>query len=206
MIDQPNSEAKRLENLWSDQFGDEYIDRNRHVGDHRGPFWQQILADFPCQSVLEVGCNLGGNLRWIAEILPPHNIYGVDINLKALDELHQSLPLVNALWSPARELPFRDCWFDMVFTMGVLIHQPESMLPSVMSEVVRCARKYILCTEYYAPETVELNYRGHSGALFKRDYAGIYKALFPQLELVTEGFLSRADGWDDVTYWVFRKP
>jgi len=205
MTEKTNSEAKRLEQLWSSDFGDDYIERNRHVGDHRGPFWQELLRKFPCETVLEVGCNLGGNLRWIAEILPPQNVYGVDINLKALDELHRLLPGVNALWSPARELPFRDRWFDMVFTMGVLIHVPEAALPLVMAEVVRCARKYVMCTEYYAEKTIELNYRGHDGALFKRDYAALYLQLFPQLKLLKQGFLSRAEGWDDVTYWVFEK-
>jgi SAM-dependent methyltransferase len=38
---------------------------------------------------------------------------------------------------PARELPFRDAWFDLVFTVGLLIHIPEESLPLVMSEVVR---------------------------------------------------------------------
>ncbi|MBM4294249.1 MAG: methyltransferase domain-containing protein, partial [Deltaproteobacteria bacterium] len=154
----------------------------------------------------EVGCNLGGNLAWIARRIPARQVYGVDINLAALNELHHALPEVNAIWSPARELPFRDRWFDLVFTMGVLIHQPESTLPLVMAEIVRCSRRYVLGGEYFAEETTVVPYRGQHDALFKRNYGRIYQELFPELRLVKEGFLSRDMGWDDVTYWVLEKP
>jgi pseudaminic acid biosynthesis-associated methylase len=164
-----------------------------------------VLKEFPVRRVLEVGCNLGGNLRWVASQLPPEDVYGVDINLKAIQELHRVLPSVNALRSSARELPFRDRRFDLVFTMGVLIHQPPETLPIVMAEIVRCADRYVLCGEYFSPEPTDMAYRGQSGALFKRDFGGLYQQLFPDLRLVKKGFLSKAEGWDDVTYWVFEK-
>jgi pseudaminic acid biosynthesis-associated methylase len=204
-IDTFESEAKRLEHLWGGQFGDSYVERNKTVGEHRGPFWKELLDDLQLKNVLEVGCNLGGNLRWIASILPPKNVYGVDINLKSLEELHNYYPAINAIWSPARDLPYRDRWFDLVFTMGVLIHQPEDALPIVMSEIVRCSKRYVLCSEYFAQETQEVSYHGQRGALFKRNYASIYLNLFPELRLIKEGFLGKKDGWDDVTYWVFEK-
>lgn len=199
-------EASRLEKLWAGQFGDEYLARNLGAGEAREPFWQMILREFPVSSVLEVGCNLGANLQWIVSQVPAHRVYGVDINLKALAELHRQLPEVNAIWSPARELPFRDRWFDLVFTMGVLIHQPESTLPLVMAELVRTCRRYLLCGEYYAEQATEVHYRGEASALFKRDYGRMYRELFPELRLVQQGFLSRDEGWDDVTYWLFEKP
>ena len=202
-VQNQSSETVRLEQLWGSEFGDDYVERNRTVGAHRGPFWEKTLAEFPSQRVLEVGCNLGANLQWIASLISPQNVYGVDVNKKALRELRQNYPDLNALWTPARELPFRDHWFDMVFSMGVLIHQPESTLPLVMSEIVRCSKRYVLCVEYHSEETVELPYRGQSGALFKRNYLQIYQELFPELELRKQGFLSRDDGWDDVTYWMF---
>ena len=198
-------EARRLEQLWSEAFGDAYVERNRGAGEARAPFWKAILAEFPVHRVLEVGCNVGANLRWVASDISAQNAYGIDINLKALSELHQSLPGVNALWGPARELPFRDRWFDLVFTIGVLIHQPESTLPLVMAEIVRCSRRYVLCGEYYAEHTTEVPYRGQTGALFKRDYGQLYRELFPELQLCKQGFLGRNEGWDDVTYWVFER-
>lgn len=202
----PIPEAKRLEDLWSGQFGDEYVDRNKSVSGIRKPFWQSILSAFPSRRVLEVGCNLGNNLRPIAEMQQPGSVFGIDINQKALEQLHAAAPSVNAILCPARELPFRDGWFDLAFTMGVLIHQTPAILPIVMSEIVRCTRRFVLCGEYFATETTEIPYRGQSGALFKRDFGQLYQQLFPDLILRKQGFLSRAEGWDDITYWVLEKP
>ena len=201
----PPSEAERLERLWEGEFGDAYVERNRSAWEKRAPFWQDVMTRYKPSSVLEVGCNVGPNLRWIAAHLPAQHVYGVDINRGALEELRRNLPGVNAIWSPARELPFRDRWFDLVFTMGVLIHQPSDTLPLVMSEIVRCSRRYVLCGEYFAPETTEVEYRGQAGALFKRDFGGLYQQWFPGLVVRHSGFLSREQGWDDVTYWILEK-
>jgi len=198
-------EAARLENLWGGEFGDAYVERNKAAGDQRAPFWQNMLQRIPVRRVLEVGCNNGGNLRWFEDALPAGGVYGVDINQKALALLRQEHPNINAVYSPARELPFRDGFFDLAFTMGVLIHQPDSTLPLVMNEIVRCSRRYVLCGEYFAAERTEVPYRGQEGALIKRDFGKLYRELFPELELRYETFLGKDAGWDDVTVWVFEK-
>lgn len=200
-----HSEAQRLEALWAGEFGDDYVERNRAAGDARAEFWQKLLAEFPVQNSLEVGCNLGANLRWLAAFLPPGRVFGVDVNPTALRELRKAFPDANAVLAPGRNLPFRDQWFDLTFTAGVLIHQPDATLPLVMNELVRCSRRFVLCAEYYSEKPVEVPYRGQSGALFKRDYGGLYRELFPELRLCKQGFLGKDQGWDDVTYWVFEK-
>jgi pseudaminic acid biosynthesis-associated methylase len=199
------SDASRLEALWAGQFGDAYTERNEKASTSREKFWHELLDEFPGRFTLEVGCNLGANLRWIASHGRVECAAGVDINLSALRRLRESIPRAQALSATARELPFATAAFDLVFTMGVLIHQSPEMLPTVMDEIVRCSRRFVLCGEYYAPEPTEVPYRGQSGALFKRDFGGLYQARFPQLALRRQTFLSRAEGWDDVTVWVFEK-
>lgn len=201
----PVSDAKRLEQLWGGDFGDAYVDRNQAAADSRAPFWREILQATQPRRVLEIGCNIGANLTWVVESVPPGEVYGIDVNAKALAQLRRRLD-VNAVQSVARDLPFRDRWFDLTFTMGVLIHQPPDQLPLVMSEIVRCSRRWVLCGEYFAEEPTEVPYRGQSGALFKRDFGGMYQKLFPELVLRKQGFLGRDIGWDDVTYWLFEKP
>ena len=205
MTQDNKSEARRLEELWAGEFGDAYVDRNRVPAEQRMPFWRDVLAEFPCRRVLEVGCNLGGNLGPIARLMHPADMFGVDVNEKALEVLRASLPRVNAVRASARDLPFRDAWFDLTFTMGVLIHQPPEVLPAVMAEIVRCSRRYVLCGEYFAETPTEVAYRGQTGALFKRDFGSLYQQLFPELKLRKRGFLTKDAGWDDVTYWVFEK-
>ena len=201
-----SDEATRLETLWSGAFGDDYTERNATAGDRRGSFWKGLVEQRPVSNVLEVGCNVGANLRWLAELLPAGHVFGVDVNEHALERLRQTIPTISAVWSSGRELPFRDRWFDLVFTAGVLIHQSEDALPHVMSEVVRCSGRYVLCMEYFGATTEEVPYRGHRGALFRRDYGGLYHGLFPELGLVDEGRLGADEGFDDVTWWLFERP
>lgn len=200
------AEARRLEAVWSGTFGDDYVDRNSAAFEKRGEFWKELLNEFPSERVLEVGCNVGANLHWVSKIVEPRNVFGVDVNSKALEQLHTNVPGVNGVWSVGRELPFRDRWFDLAFTMGVLIHQPASTLPLVMSEIVRCSRQFILCGEYHSDEITEVPYRGQTGALYKRNYGRIYRELFPELQLRKEGFLGSELGFDQVSYWLFERP
>lgn len=199
------AEAKRLEGLWSGEFGRKYIERNIEAGENRGPFWETVLAECPGPRVLEVGCNIGGNLQWVSMHRQPRDVYGVDISIDALEQLRQRLPAVNAVWSPARELPFRDRFFDLTYTTGVLIHQPDATIPLVMAEIVRCSSRYVLCGEYFSDDTVEVPYRNERGALFKRNYGQMYTELFPELRLKRTEFLSREMGWDDLTVWLFER-
>jgi len=202
-----SSDADRLEALWAGDFGDAYSVRNAAAAEGRRPFWDARHAQLGFASALEVGCNVGGNLRWLAELLGPDNVAGVDVNEQALETLRAALPGVDARRAPARELPFGDGAFDLVFTTGVLIHQPPAELPAVMDEIVRCSRSYVLCGEYHANALEEVPYRGQEGALFRNDYGRLYRERFPDLRLVEEGFLARDDGpWDDLTYWVFARP
>jgi spore coat polysaccharide biosynthesis protein SpsF len=199
----PHAEAKRLEQLWAGEFGDQYIDRNSNVASGRGPFWREVISEFPIKTSLEVGCSIGANLKWLSELLGPDNVTGVDVNQKALDLVSTKLPGVHTKCTPARSLPFPDKSFDLTFTTGVLIHQPPDELPQVMSEIVRCSRRFVICGEYFSDAPTEVPYRGQERALFKCDFGGMYQSLFPKLQLKKKGFLSKAEGWDDVTYWIF---
>lgn len=200
------SESGRLEGLWSGEFGDAYAARNVDAWERRGPFWRELLGKVEVTTVLEVGCNVGANLHWLSELLRPGDVFGVDVNEEALAGVRARYPFVNVVAASARQLPFRDRWFDMVFTAGVLIHLPPAVLSLAMGEIVRCAAKYVLCCEYFADEPTEVPYRGQRGALFKRDFGALYQELFPELQLVERGFLGRDEGWDDVTWWLFERP
>src|SRR4029079_8650918 len=125
------SEAGRLEALWSGEFGNEYVDRNLSAYDRRGEFWLPLMDELQPQSVLEVGCNVGGNLQWIAQRVDSTRVTGVDVNAKALRLLDQRVPGVRGVHAPARDLPVGDRSIDFVFTMCVLIQQPPETLRTV---------------------------------------------------------------------------
>jgi pseudaminic acid biosynthesis-associated methylase len=195
----------RLEQLWQGQFGREYTERNAGIREVRGRFWRALLEEFPAQSVLEVGCNAGLNLRWIARLVSPGPVAGVDLNGYAVRQLREAVPEARAAIATARQLPFRARSFDLVFTVGVLIHLEPATLPGVMAEIVRCARRYVLCGEYFAPTPTEVPYRGQTGALYKQDFGARYRELFPSLRLCRQARLAREEGFDDVTFWLFER-
>jgi len=198
------SEGDRLEGLWGGEFGNAYIDRNPTLHEQRATFWESLIRRHEIRSVLEVGCGQGGNLMRIMPVIDPARIWGVDINATAIERARHNAPGTNIVRSGARELPFRDRFVDLVFTVGVLIHQPEETLPDVMSEIVRCADRFVLWCEYHAPSTEEVPYHGESGTLFRRDYGAIYHSLFPELEVVEGGYLEN-EAWDRATWQLLRR-
>ncbi len=196
--------GKRLEALWAGEFGDAYTQRNEGVADgRRQPFWSSILDRTNARSILEVGCNIGANLRCLADGV--RRVEGVDVNVEALRCLEEDVPYATGRVAQARSLPFEDAEFELTFTMGVLIHQPDDCLGQVMDEIVRCSSRFVLGGEYFAPATEEVRYRGIDGALFKRNYCDLYQERHTTLRLVDEGFLGRGDGWDDMTWFLFER-
>lgn len=205
MADETSSEA--LEELWAGEFGDAYVERNSDAQKGREDFWRERVEQLELSSVLEVGCNLGGNLRWLGTLMPEGRIAGIDVNETALAKCREALPDADLKVASAYEIPFGDGTFDLVFTTGVLIHLPPGSVEKAMAEIVRCSGRYVLCGEYAADSEEEVHYRGHEGALFRRDYGGMYQRLHPELSLIDSGFLARdeSSSWDDVTWWLFEK-
>lgn len=198
-----SASAQRLERLWAGAFGDAYVARNIGAERGRGPFWDALLDRLGPRSALEVGCNVGGNLAWIARRVP--TVAGVDVNARALAELRRRLPGVRAVRAPARRLPFGDREFDLTLTMGVLIHQDPADLDAVMAEVVRCSARWVLCGEYHADRLTEVPYRGQAGALFKLDFGRRYLERFPGLREIGRGRLAEPGVWDDLTWWLLER-
>lgn len=90
----------------------------------------------------------------------------------------------------------------------MLIHLNPDRLPDVYARLYECSRAYILVNEYYNSKPVEVNYRGHSERLFKRDFAGDLLDAYPDLALVNYGFQHHRDPnfpADDLTWFLLKK-
>ena len=98
--------------------------------------------------------------------------------------------------------------YDLVFTKGVLIHINPDELSQVYDLMHKTSRRYLMVAEYYNSTPVEIPYRGHSGKLFKRDFAGEILDRFSDLELVDYGFAYHRDIYfpqDDITWFLMEK-
>lgn len=198
--------------FWRGEFGNAYSERNAAQAKamaNRRAMWRRILevTDPAPASILEIGANVGLNLRALSEIADAE-LHAVEPNEKARDILQASglLAADHVHDGSAAALPMGDGSVEFAFTCGVLIHiSPDDLLPSCR-EIHRASSRFILCAEYFNPTPVEEEYRGHSGVLFKRDFGSFWLDNFTDLELVDYGFFwKRATGLDDLTWWLLRK-
>jgi pseudaminic acid biosynthesis-associated methylase len=178
--------------FWKNEFGDEYLKRNRVDWQARIPFWQYIIGATGARSVFEFGCNAGWNLSAIHRAYPDISVYGEEINDNAALQARVAGLRVNM-----------DMWpsYDLTFTAGVLIHVPPDELDLFMWNIVDNSHEYVLAVEYDSEKEEEVEYRGHSGKLWKRPYGQLYQDM--GLTLVESKY--SVEGFDDCTFWLFRK-
>jgi len=198
------------EAFWAGQFGDDYIARNQSEQLLAGnlAFFSQVLnRTRGVTSVLEMGANIGMNLRALSPLLPSARLNAIEINPTAAGVL-RDLPFVSGVYEGSILDYSSDQPFDLVFTKGVLIHLAPEMLPEVYDKMVESSSRYVLIAEYYNPSPMEIPYRGHSNKMFKRDFAGELMTRHPNMTLVDYGFLYRRDpNWpqDDITWFLMEK-
>ena len=166
--------------------------------------WRRILANVEHPlSALEVGANVGANLKALRRIIGRH-LYAVEPNQYAREILEKDG--FHATGGEASKIAYPDKFVDLAFTCGVLIHIPPDGLLPAMKEIYRCTDRYIACIEYFSVKPETIKYRGQDGLLFKRDFGAMWLDHFPDLILKDYGFFwKRATGLDDLTWQLFEK-
>jgi pseudaminic acid biosynthesis-associated methylase len=190
--------------LWRSEFGRDYTDRNDREKPERVEAWRRILDGISPARLLEVGCNVGWNLEYLRRITESE-LFGIEPQAYAVARARGRGPMFNVLQGTAFELPFRDAWFDLAFTSGVLIHISPDTIDGALDEIYRVSRRWIVAIEYDHPTEQEIQYRGHAGALWKRDHGATWLARHPDLVEVRTISLGEADGYDDCTAHLFEK-
>ena len=84
-------------------------------------------ADRPIERadrILDFGCASGRLIRWLADLAPSREIWGVDIWATAIHwcKEHLSPPFHFATTTVAPHLPFEDRYFDLVYAGSVFTH------------------------------------------------------------------------------------
>jgi pseudaminic acid biosynthesis-associated methylase len=183
---------------WQGDFGKQYTDRNsltpqqvdglwiKNYGTSRTELNRRFLRQVPTDSrILEVGCNVANQLLLLQQ-LGYSELHGIEVQSYAIEVARSRTSNISLVQGTAFDLPYEDSFFDLVFTSGVLIHIAPADLPAALKEIHRCARTYILGSEYYAPAATEVTYRDRHALLWKMDYAAEYLKRFEDLELVEE--------------------
>ena len=196
--------------FWQGMFGDEYIGRNisdQLLSSNIKLFSDVFSATKTLDSILELGANVGMNIRAIKALLPAAQIDAVEINPKAHAILTDTGLCRNAsLCSISEFNPERT--YDLSFTKTVLIHLNDDDLLTAYETLYKSSRNYILVAEYYSPYKECVEYRGHSNKLFKRDFCKELMTHYPKLKLIDYDFIYRGDPvfpQDDISWFLMQK-
>jgi len=200
-----------------DTFGNEYTDRNaltleemdrsykRNCGITRTELNQAFVGDLDRSlRILEVGSNIGNQLLLLQKI-NFKNLYGIEINSYAVERAKAITKNINLIQGSAFDIPFKNDFFDLVFTSGVLIHIAPSDIHKAITEIYRCAKRYIWGFEYYADSHTEVLYRERKNMLWKTNFAKLYFDSFDDLELVKEEKLKYLNDENVDTMFLIKK-
>ncbi len=199
------------ERFWTGDFGTDYTERNNTdaLFNAKVEFFKNILIRVSgIDSVIEFGANRGLNLRALRHNDFMLDLSAVEINPVACEELHK-IDHITVYEGSMLDFKLRDdLQYDLSFTNGVLIHIAPEHLPKAYHALYEASCNYILIAEYYNPTPVEIDYRGHSGRLWKRDFAGEMLDTYPDLTLIDYGFCYHRDPSNalcDVSWFLLEK-
>ena len=81
-------------------------------------------------------------------------------------------------------------------------------LEKAYEQLYKYSKRYILISEYFNAEPVNIDYRGYKNKLFKRDFCKEILQSYNDLKLVDYGFLYSSDNkfnYDDLTWFLMEK-
>lgn len=189
--------TKQMEK-WAGEFGKEYTDRNaltleemerlyqKNYGVTRTEMNLEFIGDLGRSiRILEVGSNIGNQLLCLQN-MGFQTLYGIELQEYAVEISKSRTKHINIIQGSAFDIPFKDNFFDLVFTSGLLIHIAPSDVEQILREIHRCTKKYIWGSEYFADSYTQVEYRGHTELLWKTNFVKLYLDTFPDLRIVKE--------------------
>jgi len=194
--------------FWAGDFGNKYIDRNssEELLYSKVMMWTRMLRSAKnVSSIREFGCNIGLNLVALKKLHQKLKLFGHEINEEAVlkaNEFNVAKIKRESIIDKIEDEPV-----DLTFTSVVLIHINPKHLSNVYENLVNGTNRYVLVSEYYNPTPIEIDYRGHSEKMYKRDFAGELIDNYG-LKLVDYGFLYKRDNWapqGDVNWFLLEK-
>ncbi len=202
-----NSEQEKF---WANTYADDYILKNSKFDSKLGSeAWKKMLQKTEgIRCYLECGCNIGRNIEQIKLILPEAIPSIIEISEPAFNFVTSRHEFQNAFNGSILDSQMDKSIFDLVFTMGVLIHINPAQLVEHMAKIYEYSSKYVLIGEYFNRTPLSIEYQGEDDKLFKRDFGKLFIENF-DAKLIDYGFLwghiYDAAGFDDITWWLFEK-
>jgi spore coat polysaccharide biosynthesis protein SpsF len=194
---QPNEKTGRSETeqeaFWSGVNGTSYSIDNYSddiPNSEKIALWKTIFDQIDgVEDALEVGCNIGLNLRAIHEFKPDLELSAIEINARAANIVEQ-LGYVHMYRGSVFDFEQPKKW-DLVYVRGVLMHLHTDFLQKAYTVINNHARKYVCFCENFSEQVEVIPYRGRNDLLVSRHFAREFTSAFPRWKIV-------ADGWDSI--------
>lgn len=183
---------------WSADFGIDYTDRNPQSTEEMNDFYKRNFGITRTElnnefignldrniRILEVGCNIGIQLLCLQQ-MGFVELYGIELQHYAVELAKKRTKRINIIQGSTFDVPYKEGFFDLVFTSGLLIHIAPADIGAALDEIYRCTSTYIWGWEYYNDEYKMVRYRKENNLLWKTDFAKLYRERFPELELKKE--------------------
>lgn len=134
------------------EFWEEYAENaDSHYNEEFAKFIKDLAISLRCTSVLEVGCNVGNDLKLFPE---DFDVHGVDSNEKIIEKAKTRLPFVNFKVGKVTELPYEDSSVDMIFTHGFFNYLDDKEVNDGIKELFRVSKKYIVNCEIFGNDNI----------------------------------------------------
>ena len=110
-------------------------------------FIRDLAVSLRAQSVLEVGCSAGNDLK----LFPDHiTVSGIDTSDVSITLAKESLPNFNFRLGSITSIPFENDSVDLVFTRNLFNHLDEQDIRKAIAELFRVSKKYIFNIELFS--------------------------------------------------------
>ena len=203
-----SNKLNEQEKFWLGDFGKKYIKRNysKKIQKNTDIFFKKIFKKKKnMKKIIELGANVGNNIKSLSKIYPKSKITAVEINERACKVLREKFVNIKVVNSNLASLKIK-VDSELVLCNGILIHINPKQLNKIYNKIFTLSKKYILIAEYYSPSPTKIIYRGKKNKLFKRDFAGDLMSRY-NLKLVDYGFSYRYEKYpqDDLTWFLLKK-
>ena len=183
---------------------------------HRPLVLAAVEHQGPVNSLLELGCGAGPNLRLLSQRYPDARLIGLDINAWAVREGQERFAalgtrnMILKVGSVERLTAHPDRSVDVVLTDAVLMYVGPDRIRHVLAELVRVARRSVILSEWQLPptppesaaaagssRTAARYYYGH----WIHDYVTLLSAHVPRQRITVTRY--PADAWEDDNWRTF---
>ena len=126
--------------FWKNEYAKSYIEKNQEFDKEKGiEAWKKMLSQAKAvTSILECGCNIGRNIDFLEQVLPAAEKSIIEISDPAFKIVTGKNKIKNAFHGTILESKFKDN-FDLVFTIGVLIHiHPDHLVENMQKILLIC--------------------------------------------------------------------